>query len=222
MRVILGIGNPGAEYQDTRHNCGFLVLDQLAQRHRLDGWSKRWSSLVASWPQAPGAGPAVLVKPQTFVNVSGEALQAVMAFYKLPLSEVLVVVDDLNLPLGTLRVRANGSAGGHNGLRDIEARLGPGYPRLRLGIGRPMAGDATQIAHVLGRFQAEEHDSLRVMIKRAAECVEAWCAGGMEATSRFNGATTVRPAVVRPAPAKPGGADVPPPAAGPEPPAGLT
>lgn len=203
MRVILGIGNPGAEYQDTRHNCGFLVLDELVSRHLLGPWSKRWSSLVADWPTAPGDGTVALLKPQTYVNISGEAAQAALAFYKIPLCGFLVVVDDLNLPLGTLRVRASGSAGGHNGLRDIEARLGPGYARLRLGIGRPPQGDGAQIGHVLGSFSADEQAPLRAMIGRAADCVEAWCQGGMDATVRFNGTGVVAVRAPRPRPPAP-------------------
>jgi peptidyl-tRNA hydrolase, PTH1 family len=208
MRLIIGIGNPGAAYVDTRHNLGFLVLDELARRHQLASWSKRWSSLAADWPQAPGDGTVVLLKPQTFVNASGEAVQAAAAFYKIPLGLILVVVDDINLPLGTLRLRASGSAGGHNGLRDIEARLGPGYPRRRRGIGQPALGDGAQIGHVLGRFAADEQEPMRTMIARAAECVEAWCAGGLEGAVRFNGAGAPPPAAA-PAPA------VRPPAGGP-------
>jgi len=199
MRLVIGIGNPGGAYVDTRHNCGFLVLDELARRHQLSSWSKRWGSQVADWPQAPGGGTVALLKPQTFVNASGEAVQAAAAFYKIPPGALLVVVDDLNLPLGTLRLRASGSAGGHNGLRDIEARLGPGYPRLRLGIGQPTAGDGAHIGHVLGRFAAHEEEPLRAMIARAADCVESWCAGGLEGAVRFNGAGAPAP----PPPARP-------------------
>jgi PTH1 family peptidyl-tRNA hydrolase len=200
MRLVIGIGNPGAAYANTRHNLGFLVLDELARRHQLASWSKRWGSQVADWPLAPGGGTVALIKPQTFVNGSGEAVQAAAAFYKLPLAELLVVVDDINLALGTLRLRASGSAGGHNGLRDIEARLGPGYPRLRLGIGQPAQGASAQIGHVLGRFAADEQEPLRAMIARAADCVESWCAGGLEGAARFNGAGAPAPAP-RPAPA---------------------
>jgi PTH1 family peptidyl-tRNA hydrolase len=190
MRLVIGIGNPGAAYADTRHNLGFLVLDELAMRHQLSSWSRRWSSQIAEWPQAPGDGTVALLKPQTFVNASGEAVQAAAAFYKLPLGALLVVVDDLNLPLGTLRLRGSGSAGGHNGLRDIEARLGPGYPRLRLGIGQPAQGEGAHLGHVLGRFAAQEQEPVRAMVARAADCVESWCAGGLEGAARFNGAGT--------------------------------
>ncbi len=200
MRLIIGIGNPGAAYADTRHNLGFLVLDELARRHHLGAWSKRWGSLVAEWRRSAGDGTVALLKPQTFVNASGEAVQAAASFYKLPLGDLLVVVDDLNLPLGCLRLRPMGSAGGHNGLRDIEARLGQGYPRLRLGIGQPALGEGAQIGHVLGRFGDHEQEALRAMIARAADCVESWCADGLEGAARFNGAGALAP----PPPGRPG------------------
>lgn len=205
MRVVLGIGNPGSAYERTRHNCGFLVLDELARRHRLDGWSKRWNALVCDWrlSDAQGGGRALLVKPQTFVNLSGEAAQAALAFHKLPPTDLLVVVDDINLPLGHLRLRPEGSAGGHNGLKDIEARIGNVYPRLRVGIGRP-ADD--QVDHVLGVFTEAERDDLSAMITKAADCVEGWLREGVAAACRFNGPSRVTPPMV-----KPPGAGAPPP-----------
>ena len=188
MRVVLGIGNPGPTYDQTRHNCGFMVLDALARRHRLEGWSKRWSAKVCDWrlPESLGAERALLLKPQTFVNVSGESAQAALAFHKLAPTDLLVVVDDINLPLGHLRLRAEGSAGGHNGLKDIEARIGKAYPRLRVGIGSP-AQD--QVDHVLGRFTAAEQSDVTVMINVAADCVEAWLKDGITVACRFNGPT---------------------------------
>jgi len=207
MRCVLGIGNPGGDYAGTRHNCGFLVLDELARRHRLESWHKRWHALIAEWrPDADHGGDrVVLVKPQTFVNASGEAAQAVCTFHKILPTDLLVVVDDLNLPLGGLRLRATGSAGGHNGLKDIEARLGPDYPRLRLGIGAP-AGN--QIGHVLGSFAEHERADAEAMIAKAADCVESWLREGVVVACRFNG--PLRPPPPRPKP--PPAADVTPPA----------
>ncbi len=188
MRVVLGIGNPGPNYDQTRHNCGFMVMDALARRHRLEGWSKRWNAKVCDWrlPESLGAERALLLKPQTFVNLSGESAQAALAFHKLAPADLLVVVDDINLPLGHLRLRAEGTAGGHNGLKDIEARIGKAYPRLRVGIGSP-AQD--QIDHVLGRFTAAEQNEVAVMINAAADCVEAWLKEGVTVACRFNGPT---------------------------------
>lgn len=185
MRCIIGIGNPGLEYQGTRHNCGFLVLDALATRHGLGTWRRAWGGLVTDWPQAPG-GKALLVKPQTYVNLSGETVQAVIAFHKLSVIDLLVVVDDLHLALGHLRLRPDGSPGGHNGLKDIQARIGAIYPRLRLGIGKPPLG-GDQINWVLGRFPAEEQTTVTAMVTRAADCCEHWLREGMQVSSRFNG-----------------------------------
>ncbi len=186
MRVILGIGNPGTNYDQTRHNCGFMVLDALARRHGLQGWSKRWNAQVCDWrlPAELGGDRAVLLKPQTFVNLSGESAQAALAYYKLLPTELLVVVDDINLPLGHLRLRPDGSAGGHNGLKDIEARIGKVYARLRVGIGSP-AHD--QVDHVLGRFTDHERDDVTAMIAKAADCVEGWLKEGVAVACRFNG-----------------------------------
>lgn len=188
MRCIVGIGNPGREYEGTRHNCGFLVVDELVRRHAPGAWRDKWGALVCEWPLpvALGGGKALLLKPQGFVNCSGAVVQAVLAFHQLPVGELLVVVDDLNLPLGHLRLRPDGSAGGHNGLRDIEARIGPAYPRLRLGIGHPAAG-ADQVAYVLGRFPATELAEVQALVAKAADCVEVWLREGLTAASRFNG-----------------------------------
>lgn len=198
QRVVLGIGNPGRAYERTRHNCGFMVVDELARRHGIGGWTRKWNAQVADWqvPSALGGGRVLLVKPQTFVNASGESAQAVLAFHKLALDQMLVVVDDLNLPLGTLRLRPSGSAGGHNGLRDIEARLGNGYPRLRVGIGAPVAAGAQQVGHVLSGFAPEEQDDVQAMIAKACDCVEGWLRGGMSIACAYNG--PLRPPPPRP------------------------
>ncbi len=207
MRCVLGIGNPGDDYADTRHNCGFLVLDELARRHRLDAWRSRWGGLVCEWQwriparaeEEPGQTvKALLVKPQGFVNRSGECAQAVMTFHKIAPRDLLVVVDDLNLSLGDLRLRGEGSSGGHNGLKDIEARIGPAYPRLRLGIGPPPS--AQQIGHVLGSFTAQERPDVEAMIAKAADCVESWLRDGIAVSCRFNGPLRPPPARVKPPP----------------------
>jgi PTH1 family peptidyl-tRNA hydrolase len=188
MRLILGIGNPGAEYDGTRHNLGFAVIDELARRHGLSSWSHKWHSQACEWwlPVSWGGDKAWLLKPQTYVNLSGEAAQAALAFLKLPPSDLLVVVDDLALPLGHLRLRADGSAGGHNGLRDLEARIGKAYARLRLGMG-PLPPGAEQVGFVLGRFAPDQKPVADELIKRGADCVEAWIRQGVAVACRFNG-----------------------------------
>jgi PTH1 family peptidyl-tRNA hydrolase len=209
VRIILGIGNPGPAYAGTRHNVGFEVIDALAARHGAGPFSRRHQAEVATWRRDDG--PVLLVKPETFVNASGEAAQALMAFHKVSPAELLVVVDDLNLPLGTLRLRPDGGAGGHNGLRDIEARIGQAYPRLRVGIGAPVGPGEAQVAHVLGRWNEAERADLPLMLGKAADCIERWLLAGMGAACAFNG--PLRPAPPRPKPARAspdGGEAVPP------------
>ncbi|MDA3959422.1 MAG: aminoacyl-tRNA hydrolase [Planctomycetota bacterium] len=200
MRVILGIGNPGAEYEGTRHNAGFHVIEELARRAGTLGFerNKKWKCEVAQWnlPGQLGGGKALLVKPQTFVNLSGSTAQACLAFYKCQPSDLLVVVDDIHLTLGTLRLRAEGSSGGHNGLKDIEQRIGKAYPRLRVGIGAP-SGD--QVGHVLGRFAPDERDDATAMTAKAADCAMAWLGGGIKDAMCFNG--PLHPPAPKPKPA---------------------
>lgn len=209
--AILGIGNPGAEYALTRHNIGWMVLDVLAAQHgvRFER-EKKWRTDLALWRRTSG-DRVLLLKPQTYVNLSGETAQAVCAFHRIPPQRLLVVVDDLNLRLGDIRVRERGSSGGHNGLKDIEARLGQEYPRLRLGIGAPQG---EQIAHVLGAFAPQEQVDLRALLAKAVACCCAWLDGGVAAAQHFNGPLHPPAPVRKPPPAAPlsGGADrgVPP------------
>ncbi len=191
MKVILGIGNPGRQYDRTRHNLGFMVIDELAARAGITSWRERWDALVAEWRTATGV--VLLVKPLTYVNLSGQVAQAAMAFHKIPLSDLLVVVDDLNLPLGALRLRPEGSAGGHNGLRDIEARLGKVYPRLRLGMG-PIPPGADQVGFVLAPFQAEQMPTVSTQVRQAADCAISWLSEGCAVACRFNGPASPPPA----------------------------
>lgn len=194
MRVIIGIGNYGKQYDGTRHNVGFEVVDRLAALSGSSTWTRKWNSEVMEWRN--GNDRVVLVKPRTYVNGSGAAAQAVLSFYKVPPTELLVIVDDINLPVGTLRSRPDGSAGGHNGLRDIEARLGKVYPRLRLGVGAPPGSGTDQIAHVLGGFHPDERTDAQDMIAKAAQAAQAWLSGGMDPLMTFNGP-------LRPPPPKP-------------------
>jgi PTH1 family peptidyl-tRNA hydrolase len=182
-RIALGIGNPGAEYAGTRHNVGFMVLDVLAKRLGLE-WkrlerkdtagTKLFSGKVKAMLTAGSArGEAfTLVKPLTYVNLSGDVAAPMLRHANLGPDALLVVVDDLNLPLGKLRLRASGSAGGHNGLRSIEASLmTEAYPRLRIGIGAP---DGGFVDHVLERFSPEEEKLLQPTLSRAADAVAGW------------------------------------------------
>jgi PTH1 family peptidyl-tRNA hydrolase len=191
---IAGLGNPGTEYAATRHNIGFVLADRLAARWRA-AWSleKKFQARLA---RAELDGRKVILgQPQTFMNDSGAAVGAVGRFYQLPAERILIVVDDADLPLGKLRLRPDGSSGGHHGLESIEAALGTrGYPRLRLGIGR-RAEDDRQIAHyVLDRFEAAERKAMEEVLDRAVQQVECWLSAGInEAMNKFNGAVTAPP-----------------------------
>jgi peptidyl-tRNA hydrolase, PTH1 family len=185
MKAIVGLGNPGAEYEGTRHNVGFDVIDLVARRWKVR--LRSWKS-VADLAVVPGHD-ALLAAPKTFMNLSGEAVQRMAAFYHLEPSDVLVVVDDVNLSLGRLRLRPSGSAGGHNGLKSVIAHLGIGFPRLRIGVER---GDPARDLsdRVLSRFPSSERAIVDQAIERAADAVETFVEVGFDAAmNRFNAAS---------------------------------
>jgi len=199
MKLIVGLGNPGPEYRDTRHNVGFLVADELARRWRLsDAWREKFMALHVRTTVADET--VVLAKPLTFMNLSGQAVAGLAAFYKIEPADVLVVTDDVALPLGRLRVRPDGGAGGHNGLKSIIQHFGtPAFPRLRVGIGRGddvTKGQSRDLAdHVLGRFEAGERETVSAAVLRAADAAERFLAEGIERVmSAFNAATQTDPA----------------------------
>ena len=187
--LVVGLGNPGVEYAGTRHNAGFLLAERLAERWRCDWRMER--KFVARLARSERNGKKVILcQPQTFMNASGEAVGAVSRFYRLTADRVLIMVDDADLPLGQIRMRPEGSAGGHHGLESVEQQLGSRkYARLRAGIGR-RAGDGRQITNfVLGRFEPDERELLDKVLDRATEQVECWLSAGIaEAMNRFNGA----------------------------------
>ena len=187
MHLIVGLGNPGAEYARTRHNAGFLVTERLAQRWQA-AWSyeRKFNARVASAQRAEER--VLLCQPQTYMNSSGEAVGPLVAFYRVPLAGLLIVVDDADLPLGELRLRPNGSSGGHHGLESIEQHLGTRqYARLRIGIGRqPGAREITD--YVLGRFHSTEAALADKVLTVASDQVECWLDAGIQkAMSQFNG-----------------------------------
>jgi len=187
LHLIVGLGNPGAEYAKTRHNAGFLLVEKLAAHWKTDWTNER--KFRARIAKADCKGKKVLLcEPQTFMNLSGETVGALKGFYQLPLKQLLVAVDDADLPLGEIRLRASGSSGGHHGLESIEQHLGTReFARLRIGIGRK--DGARQITgHVLGRFETDEAQLLEKVLERAADQVETWLDAGIEkAMSQFNG-----------------------------------
>lgn len=190
MKLIVGLGNPGREYERTRHNAGWLALDRLISRHGGGGPAKaRFQSMT--WDASiPGLDDkALLMKPTTYMNLSGQAVAEAARFYKVdPWNDVFVLTDDVALPIGTIRIRASGSAGGHNGLADIERRLGgDAYARCRIGIDPPPQFVA-QRDWVLGKFTAEDEAALAPALEKAADAAECWAKqGAVAAMNRFNG-----------------------------------
>jgi PTH1 family peptidyl-tRNA hydrolase len=187
LHLIVGLGNPGAEYAQTRHNAGFSLVEKLAAR-----WKVHWRNerkFKARVARAERDGRRVLLcQPLTFMNASGEAVKAVLGFYQLPPERLLVAVDDADLPLGEVRLRAGGSSGGHHGLESVEQHLATReFARLRLGIGRK--DGAREITdYVLDRFDAAEAALMEKVLGRAADQAECWFADGIEmAMNRFNG-----------------------------------
>jgi len=185
MKLIVGLGNPGKKYERTRHNVGFEVLDRLAGRFADAPAKEKFDGLVAEATIADRR--TLLLWPQTLMNRSGRSVGSALAFYKLELTDLLVVCDDFNLPLGKLRFRSQGSAGGQNGLDDIISRLGSEeFARLRIGIG-PVPDQWDPADFVLGRFDADERPAIDEAIGQAAEGVACWLADGVEACmNRFN------------------------------------
>ncbi len=191
VRVVAGLGNPGAEYEETRHNIGYVVLDCVAGRRGALWREQRWcKASVAETNFGSAEGPRIpvwLLKPRTFMNHSGDALASFCKDRGVNPEEVLVVLDDTALELGRMRLRQSGSAGGHNGLKSIEERLGTReYPRLRCGVGSPRRG-ADMAGYVLDRFSAAEGPRVDDLIDRASQAIEAACTLGLTAAmNEFN------------------------------------
>ena len=193
IRLLIGLGNPGPEYENTRHNAGFLIIDRIAARlnvtwtreRKFDGWFAR-------------AGEIFLLKPKTFMNLSGRSVAAVTGFYKIPPADMLVIYDDIALPEGKLRLKPSGSAGGHNGIKSIIASLGSdAFPRLRFGVGA--AADTTLVGHVLGRFDPATADHLHKSLENATEAAIFATLRGLEpAMNQFNTTEPPRPKPPRP------------------------
>ena len=180
--LIVGLGNPGEKYARTRHNLGFLALDLLAERQKLKINRIKYKALVAETEF--GGARCLLMKPQTYMNLSGEAVREAAQFYKIPADHVLVIYDDVSLPVGKLRVRPSGSAGGHNGIKNIIAHLGTqDFPRVKIGTGAPAGGGAEMVDWVIGvPSQAERKilvESFETAIKAAEDIIENGCQKAM-------------------------------------------
>lgn len=185
VKLVVGLGNPGSQYTGTRHNVGFDAIAELVRRFQPGNAQLKFSSEI--WEVFASAGKLLLVTPTTYMNRSGEAVQQLARFYQVLPQDVAVICDDMNLPLGRIRWRASGSAGGQKGLADIIQRLGTDQiPRLRLGVGRP-PGQMDAADFVLSRFRAEERGESELMTMKAADSIETWFADGVvSAMNRFN------------------------------------
>ncbi len=183
IRIVVGLGNPGAEYVGTRHNIGFHLIEQVADDHGLD-WKKerKFKATVAR-----RGTDLILAKPQTFMNLSGQAVSHLARFFKVKPEQILVVYDDVDLPVGRLRFRASGSAGGHNGVKSVIQSLGGDkFPRLKIGVGAS-GGRGQMIDHVLGRFKEEEREDIQKSLELAADGVNYALSHGLNAAmNRFN------------------------------------
>lgn len=179
MKLVVGLGNPGPEYRRTRHNVGFDVIEELSRRHASTSPQRRFDGEVVEF--FFGAEKILLLAPLTYMNLSGRSVGGAVEFFKLPTENVLIVCDDLNLEPGRLRLRAEGSAGGQNGLKDIFRRLGTeAVPRLRVGIGRP-PGRMSATDYVLGKFTEREREVFDDAVSRAADGIELWARDGITA-----------------------------------------
>ena len=185
MKLIAGLGNPGAEYAKTKHNAGFLLVDALAEKLGADAWRERYDALVLD--ARMGGENVLLVKPLTYMNESGRAIGPLLDWYKLGPEDLIVAHDDMDLPVGTIRIRKKGSAGGHNGIKSILAHVGDEhFVRVRIGIGRPLPG-WTVIHHVLAPFLPEDVPKIKEAVDRLVPAVECMVTEDVDlAMNRFN------------------------------------
>jgi len=184
MKVVVGLGNPGPEYRDTRHNVGFRVLELLAARHRVERQESKYDAIIGEI--RINGEKVLLVKPLTYMNLSGRSVQPLVHWHKLDLADLMVIYDDMDLPVGSLRIRANGGSGGHKGMKSIIERLNTEeFSRARIGIGRPTHHDPAD--WVLGRFSGHEKELMQSIVNKAADAVETWITEGLtEAMNAYN------------------------------------
>jgi PTH1 family peptidyl-tRNA hydrolase len=186
MKLVVGLGNPGKRYEGTRHNVGFAVIDALAKGPGVGSFQDRFDADVAEWREADGK--ILLMKPQTFMNLSGRAVREAVDFYQIDHADLLVICDDMSLPLGKLRFRARGTHGGHNGLRDIQQHVGTtAYARLRIGVDVP-SEQKDAIDHVLGKFKPSEKPAIEDAVTLAVQGVALWVGQGVQkCMNQYNG-----------------------------------
>ncbi|MGY3749902.1 aminoacyl-tRNA hydrolase [Vagococcus acidifermentans] len=186
MKLIVGLGNPGAKYQATKHNIGFITLDELAYQENIRFTKHQFEADIAEF--FVGGEKVLLVKPQTFMNESGRSLKPLMTYYQVPLDNVLVIYDDLDLKIGDIRLREKGGAGGHNGIKSLISHLGTNeFKRIKVGIDRPHA--TKEVVHyVLSPFPKAVHEDMLAAVKKAAEAARYWLEGHsfLDAMTHYN------------------------------------
>ncbi|MBP7998492.1 MAG: aminoacyl-tRNA hydrolase [Chloroflexi bacterium] len=183
--LIVGLGNPGRQYVHTRHNIGFMAVDKIAAAYKIELSRVQSKAIVGSGTIA--GHPVILAKPQTGMNISGSSVGPMVNFYKVPVENVLVIFDELDLPLGTLRLRGKGGAGGHNGMKSLIQHLGQEFPRARLGIGRP-PGRMAPANYVLQQFDRDELPIVQDLLHRTLKAVETFLQSGIDlAMTHHNG-----------------------------------
>jgi len=187
MKVVVGLGNPGPKYEVTPHNVGFLVVDQLIEHWKATGPQKKFDAEIYQ-ANVPGVGQVLLVKPQTFMNLSGRSVAPLSTFYKIQPDDMIVVHDELDLPPFSIRLKTGGGSGGHNGIKSLDECLGAenkGYHRLRIGIGKPLHGDGAD--HVLRPYSSSELPELDKVLDTSVKAIETWLMHGMKrAMNEFN------------------------------------
>lgn len=196
MKILVGLGNIGKEYADTRHNVGFMVIDKMAEKLGVTAWQTKWQAQVAT---AFSPCKLMLVKPNTYMNLSGNAVREIANFYNVEPENIAVIHDDLDLPCGKIRIRAKGSAGGHNGVRSIIENLGSQtFPRFKIGIGQPpnkeQGKDRKVIKHVLERFNSEEQQVIDEAVEEMCQALLIYLKDGIDLTmNRCNPSKTAPP-----------------------------
>ncbi|MDZ4814751.1 MAG: aminoacyl-tRNA hydrolase [Verrucomicrobiota bacterium] len=185
--LVAGLGNPGKNYQSTRHNIGFIVVDELVRESDRSFREEKVFKCELAEVNIEGQ-KVMVIKPNTFMNLSGEAVGAVASFFKIPTTQCLIIVDDVALDFGRLRLRGNGSSGGHNGLKSVIDHFGESYSRLRIGVGRKDAPGECLVGHVLGRFTPDERQALqKEIVPKAVSAAKRWVTAGLErAMNEFN------------------------------------
>ncbi|SHK04565.1 peptidyl-tRNA hydrolase [Clostridium cavendishii DSM 21758] len=184
MFLIVGLGNPGKEYENTRHNIGFEVIDYLASKYNIDINREKFKGVYGDG--YIGGEKVILLKPTTYMNLSGESIREIKNFYKIENEEIIIIYDDISLDVGKLRIRAKGSAGGHNGIKSIISNLNSDvFPRIKVGVGAP---EHDLVSHVLGKFTKEENEILEKSIKASVDAIEVIIKEELQsAMNKFNG-----------------------------------